>query len=1397
MSADQSGRRDAALILAQAVLDAVPVPAVLVDPELTIDVVNGAMQQRAATAGLDAVGRRYEELVTHCWPISARHLLDAVQQALREATPRSTVHVEVHEDGPRLYQLDITRLELPGGPRYVVSHLDASGEHQFREEIERLRLDRERTQRIARMGTWRLDLETGENTWSPEMYVITGQDPRTFAPTEENRRRIDADPESPALGAAREAIAHRHPFRVRHEIVRPGGARRWFENVGEPERDESGQVRAYVGVLRDISDELEYEQAIERDRSRLERAQAISRTGDIEVDLVTHEIRASAEFRRLFDLDEGDALTPEAFQARIHADDRPRLALFWDDPVIAVRAGAINYRILRRDGSIRHVRGRAHIWTNPSNGHDLLSAYAQDVTELVEAHEQVRQSEVRLREAERVAQLGHWEWYVQTGALRWSDEVYRIFGHEAAAFTPTYERFLDQVHAEDRPSVEAAVEQGLNSGTYAVQHRVVRADGVTRVVMERGELTRAADGAPLRMLGIVQDVTASVEAAEQLRDSEARLRLAVDIGQLGHWLWDLRADTLTWSPETYEIHAVDPQTEPPTGSEFAQFIGERDRARVEAAMKLTLQGKRDYDVTHRIVRHDGVVRTVHSLGRVVERVDGKALRIMGTVRDVTEQSEREETLRRLSDRLVEAQEIARIASWEWDLETGEVEWSSEAWRLYGEDPGSGKSPTQVLRERVPHEEQGLLSDALWELVAGSERTSFEHHIIRGDGEQRTVRVRARATDWVDGRVRRVAGATQDVTEEAEREAEMKRATVLLAQANAMALLAPYEWDPAGPLWWSDQWYQVLGYEPEQLPATGDSLRRIIHPDDFAEVTSSFQMAARSRTGWDLQYRMLRSDGEVRIVRDLSEWVETGLAGGGVFRGSVQDITESARLRQQAQEAAAEVISIIDASLLPIIVIDEQGIVQRMNAATERVFDWPSEDLIGRDVSVLASGVTPDQHDQYLAHYVATGEASTPEGLVVGRTREVLARRRDGTVFPAQLTVAEAELGTNRRQFVGIVMDLSEQKATEERLRQMQKLEALGTLVAGVAHDFNNLLTAIRGGVDMAQEFPEEPRWLEIAMQASDRAAEVVRQLLRFSRRDAPRQVAMTPAELVREATLLSRETLDRRIWFTSHSDEDLPTIQGDPGQIQQVLMNLIVNARDAVLARTEQESGRFAPAIQLTSRAQDFEGHSGVVFEVRDNGTGMTDEVRARALDPFFTTKAADRGTGLGLSAVVGIVERHEGELTIKTAPGEGSEISVWLPCRGESLEESSSLDAPRQGAPGIAPEEVQPTVLIVDDEWSLGAIASAYLEAAGYEVIYAPDGNEAIRQAQGQAQTYSLAILDLNMPSPNGWEVMAALHRQDPSLPVVIASGFADADEARRRGRRSCFRSRIPASNS
>jgi len=333
-------------------------------------------------------------------------------------------------------------------------------------------------------------------------------------------------------------------------------------------------------------------------------------------------------------------------------------------------------------------------------------------------------------------------------------------------------------------------------------------------------------------------------------------------------------------------------------------------------------------------------------------------------------------------------------------------------------------------------------------------------------------------------------------------------------------------------------------------------------------------------------------------------------------------------------------------------------------------------------------------------------------------------------------------------------------------------------VAGVAHDFNNLLTAMVGGIAMAKSQPGQDRWLDLAGEAADRATRLVQQLLQFSRRSRPELQEIDPASLVERTTALVRETFDRRIAVSLELPTVWGVIAGDEGQLQQVVMNLLVNARDAVLERAEHEHEGYQPSIHVALSEDLLRGRPAVRVDVRDNGAGMTAAVRARAFDPFFTTKPVGQGTGLGLATVAGIIERHEGDISIESAPGAGTTFSVRLP-----LVTSGLPDAPgRPGeADGPAPADMR-TVMVVDDEEMVRFITAGYLEDAGYRVVQMGGGQAAIDAIEGGAEA-DIILTDVNMPSPNGWELLARLRDRPGIPPIVVASGYADAETARERG--------------
>lgn len=373
------------------------------------------------------------------------------------------------------------------------------------------------------------------------------------------------------------------------------------------------------------------------------------------------------------------------------------------------------------------------------------------------------------------------------------------------------------------------------------------------------------------------------------------------------------------------------------------------------------------------------------------------------------------------------------------------------------------------------------------------------------------------------------------------------------------------------------------------------------------------------------------------------------------------------------------------------------------------------------------------------------------------------------------------------RMIGAMEDETEREQLQERLRQAQRMEAVGQLAGGVAHDFNNLLTVIAGNLEFAQsdlpsDSPVRGDLQEIAS-ATERARALVRQLLAFSRKQELKLESLDLSDIVRGAEQLLRRVIGEEIVLEVHLANDLPMIRADRGQMEQVLMNLAVNARDAMLTPAHGHAGRGGSLLIETTyqpttaqRSAADEGPTGpmVSLRVRDTGHGMNDMTQRHVFEPFFTTKEVGAGTGLGLATVFGIVRQFGGGIAVQSAPGAGTAFTLRFPVA------ASAVQAERVVVPAIPPSSSRAMVLLVEDESAVRSAARRMLERKGYSVLEARHGADALLVWHEHRERIDLVVTDLRMPEMGGHELVTQLRKEEPGLPVVFMSGYADqASEA------------------
>lgn len=474
--------------------------------------------------------------------------------------------------------------------------------------------------------------------------------------------------------------------------------------------------------------------------------------------------------------------------------------------------------------------------------------------------------------------------------------------------------------------------------------------------------------------------------------------------------------------------------------------------------------------------------------------------------------------------------------------------------------------------------------------------------------------------------------------------------------------------------------------------------------------------------------------------------------------------------------AAKLQGILESAVTAIITIDDRGLIENVNPATERLFGYEAFELVGENVKVLMPEPYQGEHDGYIASYVSTGVRK-----IIGIGREVSGRRKNGTTFPLHLSVSEFE-ADGRRYFTGMLHDISDRRHIEEALReserrlaQAQKMEAVGQLTGGIAHDFNNLLLVITGNHELLEPHlttDEARTLLKEAQDAAHLGSELTDQLLSFARlRHMDAHVIQLNDFIVGIADML-RRTLGEHITLSTSLARNTWSTRADPSQFQSAIVNMAVNSRDAMPdgGKLVIETRNILLDADHTNYQSELQPGAYVQLSISDTGTGMEPEVRDRVFEPFFTTKEKGRGTGLGLAMVYGFVKQLGGHVTIYSEPGHGTTINLYFPRADASPKES---DRPQAGADiEPLPREI---ILVVEDDSRVRRLTIKRLKLIGYRVLEASDGPTALEILK-RGEPVDLVFTDLIMPGGlSGRDVALQAREIRPGIKVLLTSGYAE----------------------
>ncbi|MCK6483528.1 MAG: PAS domain S-box protein [Phycisphaerae bacterium] len=592
----------------------------------------------------------------------------------------------------------------------------------------------------------------------------------------------------------------------------------------------------------------------------------------------------------------------------------------------------------------------------------------------------------------------------------------------------------------------------------------------------------------------------------------------------------------------------------------------------------------------------------------------------------------------------------------------------------------------------------------------------------------------------------------------------------LAEAQHLARLGNWNRDlQTGRVTWSRELLRIFGLTEAQFGGTFDAFLDTVHPDDRDRVRNEAEHAVAERRPLSHYFR-ISVQGEERVIHVRGAPVLD--EAGNVVRlfGTAQDVTDMRRAESALRLSEARLNGILQSAMDAIITINADQRIVFFNAAAEKMFRCRAAQAVGAPIERFIPERFRATHAAHIRRFGETGITSR----TMGALGALSGLRADGEEFPIEASISQVTL-ENEKYFSVILRDISQRKQLEEQLLHAQKMEGIGRLAGGVAHDFNNWLTAIFGYLELARDALPQGNpahdFLAGIREAAERAAALTNQLLAFARKQIIEPRIVDLGELVGNVERLLSRLLGEDIRLHTRAAPDAWSVRIDPSHFEQIIVNLAVNARDAMPC-----GGTLSIEVQnvllddgYTSTHPEVAPGEYVLLAVSDTGHGMDAAVQQHIFEPFFTTKDRSKGTGLGLATVHGVVKQHGGHIWLYSEPGKGTTFKIYLP---RAVEDQAAAASAPPAAPSTRGTE---TVLIVEDEPLVRWVAAQTLRNHGYTVLEAAGGDEALKLAASNHDKIDLVMTDVVMPGMSGQEVASALRERRRDLKVLFASGYTE----------------------
>ncbi|MFC1833238.1 PAS domain S-box protein [Thermodesulfobacteriota bacterium] len=974
---------------------------------------------------------------------------------------------------------------------------------------------------------------------------------------------------------------------------------------------------------------------------------------------------------------------------------------------------------------------------------------AQDITERRMAEEELSQSEERYRRIVETANEGIWAMDREFRTTFVNRKMADMLGYSVEdMLCHKVDSFMFQEDLGDHKSKMEARRQG---GDQIYERRFRRKDGETLWTTVSATALKDSEGNFAGSFAMLTDITNRKKIEVVLREREEQLQAIFEASPAAIFLVNPEG-RITFANQIMGT-LFSCESEELLGTPYVELVHPEERTIGHGKMKSLMAGQIDHvSLERRYVSADGREFLGHLSGRRLLGPDGDLTGLVGIITDITDRKKAEEALRESEEHYKNFFDNALVGLFRSRISDGLfIDINAKAAEQQGlpveEIVGKVRSSD---RYRNPHQREELIS----RLRQDGEVHDFEADLTLHDGRDVTFSISVKAYPEEDY----MEGAVIDITDRKKAEEALRKSEDQYRHLYNNAELGLFQTRVSdGKIVMCNQrCAEITGYDD-----IGQFIEEYVVSEHYVDPAVRLRLIEElKRTGSvkDFEAQITDRWGTPRWwCYSVKHYPEKG-----VMEGSILDITDRKQAEQAIRESQRRYRTLFEQSKDAILIVHPEGMIIDANAACWDIFGAARDEIVG--ANILQFYRNPSDRDRLR------------EGIgLKGFVKDFDWRVKQKTGGERHCLLTSTAWKDDHGTVLGhlsIARDITDSKRLEEQLIQSQKMEAVGTLAGGIAHDFNNLLQVIQGYADLGlldirRDEPGYSTFLEIRS-AARKAGELTRSLLTFSRRV---EGQLRPLDLNQELIQISKmleRTIPKMIAIDLEVASDLQVVQVDPGQFQQALMNLAVNARDAM-----PEGGRLV--IQTANVDLDEEyckAHIGaepgthVMLAVSDTGCGMDKDTQEKIFDPFFTTKEVGKGTGLGLSIVFGIVKSHGGTITCYSEPGEGTTFKIYFP----AIKQAQGHEVEVQSERLIGGTE---TILLVDDEDAVRKLGESILRRFGYTVLTASNGLEALEVFQNQKERIPLVILDLIMPEMGGRECLREIMRIDPAAKVLIASGY------------------------